>query len=81
MEIIALHESILSSLIKDLLTFGVMGLLFYANAQFFGNHGIVAVFLGVAVLVYVCGSATTHDKRFYDKESAIEYINKIYENN
>jgi len=73
--ILIIHESTLSSAIKDIVTFGMMGLLLMVNKNYLGDHASIAVLLVILALMTMYGKKSFN--YFSDKKSAIEFINKL----
>lgn len=76
-DIVVLHESTISSWLKDIGTFGILGLMLYANFRWFGNHGIVAFGFLLMMIISLVGNSKRLSNQFTDKESAIKFINEL----
>ena len=74
-KIIVIHESVFVSWLKDIFTFGMIGLLLYSNEHFFGGNGGVAVVLVLMAIVLTCGKLLPN--HFYSKEDAKKYIDDL----
>ena len=75
-EIILFHESVLKSWLKDIWTFGSFIVVIAINYFLFDNSGVVAFFLIFFWFVWQVARAEG-GKKFYDKKSAIKYIQEI----
>ncbi len=75
-EIIIYHESVLKSWLKDTWTFGSFIGVIAINYFLFGNNGVATFFLIAFWFIWQMAIAKT-GKKFYDKDSAINYIKNI----
>lgn len=77
-KIIVLHENLFQSVVKDLFTFGLIGLLLYANHLWFGDKTAVALALmAFAVLMTYKRIFPETVKEFVDPQAAINYLRKV----
>ena len=74
--LILFHESVFQSWLKDIWTFGRFGIVIAINYFLFDNNGVATFFLILFWFIWQ-GMKAKGGKRFYDKESAIEYINEV----
>lgn len=73
-EYVIFHEGIFGSIVRDVFTFGCIGFVLYANAKWFGNHGLVAFGLMIMAVIVIMGLKLNAKKTFYNKEDAIKYL-------
>jgi hypothetical protein len=74
-EIVVLHESVIASWLKDIVTFGSIGLLLFVNERYFSGDGGVAVVLILMAITVCCARLITNN--FYSKEDAKKYIDDL----
>ena len=75
-EILILHESVFKSWLKDIWIFGCFIGVMAVNYFLFDNNGVSMGFLILLWFAWQIIKAKS-GKKFYDKKSAIEYIEKI----
>jgi len=62
------------SFMSDTYTFGSFAFLLYANHQWFGSHGIVAVLLVIFAIVGIAGRKSKAVHRFETNKEAIDFL-------
>lgn len=78
-EYIIINENVISSWLKDIVTFGSMFFMLLANRLWLGDRTITVVFILVIIFLWAFGrsgvSKSIH--RFNSVKEAKEYINKL----
>lgn len=72
--VIYYRESLISSVLADIFTMGFLGLLFVFNHFYLADSKITAIVFFVVFLLYAIGKANGKAKRFYNIDTAIEYL-------
>jgi hypothetical protein len=73
---IIINEKAIPSIIKDVVTYGGMGILFFLNNKYLGDSWVIDVFvLFLLISSFISGDSSV--QKFNNKKEAISYINKL----
>lgn len=75
-EIIYYRESAVQSIVSDITTFALLGLLFAFNHHYMGDSTVTAFFFFIVFLMITFAKGATRGKRFSDKETLLKHINE-----
>jgi len=73
--IILSKENLIQSILMDMGTFTFLGGMFYLNYHYFGNSWFVAFILFIIIIMQL--SALKPNRRFYNIDSAIKYLESL----
>jgi hypothetical protein len=72
-KVIYVHESVVSSVFKDVVTFGCLFALWFFNHRFCGGTGIIDFFVGL--MVFVC--AVGFSKKRHSPKEALDILTEL----
>jgi hypothetical protein len=72
-KVIYVHESVVSSVFKDVVTFGCLFALWFFNHRFCGGTGIIDFFVGLMVLVCAVGFS----KKRHSPKEALDILTEL----
>lgn len=75
-----LHESIIESIIKDIVTFSLMGFLFWFNLKFIDGNNFIDTFIFLAIFGQALRTVGNKKTSFTNAKEAIEHIENFYSN-
>lgn len=73
-EIIFFRESLIQSILADTYMFGTFIGMLWLNKTLLGNHGVVAGFLMLTMLVSIVAKSTNKNRTFTSKEELIKHL-------
>jgi len=74
-KIILLKESLIESILADIITFGFIVVVFFINYKFINSNNFVDVLLLFMFFVFVTSKGKA--KKFYSNEDAVKYIKEL----
>ena len=79
-KIVLIHESIWHSVLKDVVTFGLMLFVLEMNYRYLDNNGVTAFMITTLFIVSAIMRATSYmlKRDLMNKEQAIAYIEEYY---